>query len=98
MPHVPRDSVRGFIIVEREVIRTVERETDAKQAVVPAAAPEAAAPEPRKPYVIGSTHSSIPSGCMKLIEGGASYYHCNGEWYQSISSGNNVQYLAVQAP
>ena len=35
---------------------------------------------------------------MKQIEDGASYYHCNGEWYRSISSGNDVQYLAVRAP
>lgn len=96
MPPVPRD--RDVIIVERQVTQTVEPDTDAKQAVAPPAAPAAAAPEPRKPYAIGSTYSSIPSGCMKLIEDGASYYHCNGEWYQSVSSGNGVQYLAVRAP
>ena len=98
MPPVHRNSIRGIIIVERQVIQTVEPETDAKQAVAPPAAPAAAAPEPRKPYAIGSTYSSIPSGCMKLIEDGASYYHCNGEWYRSVSSGNGVQYLAVRAP
>ena len=27
--------------------------------------PQRRLPEPRKPYAIGSTYSSIPSGCMK---------------------------------
>ena len=97
-PPVPRDRVRDVIIVEKEVTQTVEPETDAKQAVAPPAAPVAPVPEPRKPYAIGNTYSSIPSGCMKLIENGASYYHCNGEWYQSVSSGNGGQYLAVRGP
>lgn len=95
MPRIPRD--RGFIIIEREVVRTVEREPEAKQAPAPPAAP-AAAPEPRKPYVIGRTYSSIPSGCMKLIEEGASYYYCSGDWYQSVGRGNRAQYLAVRKP
>ena len=98
MPPVPHDRIRDGIVVEREVIQTVEPETDAKQAVAPPATPAAPAPEPRKPYAIGSSYSSIPSGCMKLIEYGASYYHCNGEWYQSVRSGNSVKYLAVRAP
>jgi hypothetical protein len=98
MPPVPRDRVGDLVIVEREVIQTVEAEKDAKQAATPPAAPAPAAPEPRKPYAIGSTYSSIPSGCMKLIEDGASYYHCNGEWYRSVSSGSGVQYLAVREP
>jgi hypothetical protein len=98
MPPVPRDPIQNFIIVETEVIQTVEPETDEKQAVTPPADPAPPPPEPRKPYAIGSTYSSIPSGCMKLIEVGASYYHCNGEWYQSVSSGNGAQYLAVRMP
>lgn len=98
VPPVPRDRIGDVIIVEREIIRTVEPATEAKPAVAPPAAPAAAAPEPRKPYAIGSTYSSIPSGCMKLIEGGASYYHCNGDWYRSVSSGAGAQYLAVRAP
>ena len=93
MPHIPRD--RGFIIIEREVIRTVEREPEAKPVPPPAPAP---VPEPRKPYVIGRTYSSVPSGCMKQIEDGASYYYCSGDWYRSVGRGNRAQYLAVRKP
>jgi hypothetical protein len=95
MPRLPRD--RDVIIIEREVIRTVEREPEAKQDVPPPATP-AAVPESRTPYVIGRTYNSIPSGCMKLIKDGASYYHCNGEWYQSVGRGNGARYMAVRGP
>ena len=95
MPRIPRH--HDFIIIEREVIRTVEREPDAKQAPAPPPAP-AAPPEPRKPYVIGRTYSAIPSGCMKLIEDGASYYYCQGDWYRLVGRGNRAQYLAVRKP
>ena len=95
-PHIPRDRFGDIILIEREVIETVVPVTVEKQ-VAPPAAP-APAPEPRKPYAIGSTYSSIPSGCMKLIDDGASYFHCNGEWYRSVSSGYSVHYLAVRGP
>jgi hypothetical protein len=60
------------VVVEREVVREVPV---AVQPVAPAA--------PRKPYVIGNSYASLPAGCMKMIEDGASYYFCGGgEWYK----------------
>ena len=88
----PRDRVRDVIIVEREVVETVVVEPEGQ--AVPPEAPAEPPPEPRKPYAIGSTYSSIPSGCMKLIQDGAIYYHCNGEWYRPVGS----EYLAVRMP
>ena len=84
-------------IVEREVPiideREVVREKPAEQPVA-VAAPVA----PRKPYVIGSTYASLPSGCMKLIDGGVSYYYCSGEWYRQMGGGRDAQYRAVAQP
>jgi hypothetical protein len=74
------------IVVEREVVREK-----------PAAAPATPAPpaSPRKPYVIGASYASLPGGCMKWIEGGASYYYCGGgEWYRQLGK----QYRAVARP
>ena len=73
------------VVVEREVVREV-----------PAAPPQPAVapPEPRKPYVIGRVYASLPGGCMKLIESGASYYICSGDWYRQVGS----QYKAVAQP
>jgi hypothetical protein len=60
----------------------------------PAAPPPAPPPAPRKPYVLGRTYDSLPGGCMKLLQDGASYYHCSGEWYRQVGS----QYKAVRMP
>jgi hypothetical protein len=82
----------GFILVEREVPVIIEREVVRE---VPAAAPAAPPAPPRKPYVIGSTYASLPGGCMKMIEGSASYYYCGGgEWYRLVGS-RGARYLAV---
>lgn len=86
--HIP------FLVVEREVVKVVEVEVPAPPA---APAPEKAAPppEPRKPFVIGQRYASLPGGCMKLIEGGASYYYCGGgEWYRQ----SGKMYRAVARP
>ena len=67
------------VIVEREVVREV-----------PAPAPPpppAPPPAPRKPFVIGASYASLPVGCMKMIEGGASYFYCAGDWYQQVGAG-----------
>ena len=82
----------GIWIVEREVPVVVERVVEVPVAVpVPAAPP----PEPREPFVLGKRYASLPGGCMKLIEGGASYYYCgDGEWYRAAGK----QYLAVAKP
>jgi hypothetical protein len=44
--------------------------------------------------VIGASYASLPGGCMKWIEGGASYYYCGGEWYRQLGK----QYRAVARP
>jgi hypothetical protein len=93
--------IRGMIIVEREVERIVEVPVEAPPppAAVPLpqesgrgdkpAAPET--PPPREPYVIGKSYSSLPGGCMKLIEELVAYYYCDGDWYRQQGS----QYQAV---
>ena len=78
---------------DREVPVIVEREVVVRE-VVPAA-PPAPPPPPRKPFVVGKSYASLPGGCMKLIEGGASYYYCGGgEWYRAAGK----QYRAVSKP
>jgi hypothetical protein len=83
----------GVYVVER--VQVIEREIIKE---VPAAPPPEPPPPPRKPYKIGALYDSLPSPCMKMIEGGASYYHCSGEWYRQSGSGSAVQYVAVKAP
>ena len=77
-------------VVEREVVHVIEREV-----VVPVeAAPAEPPPPPREPWVLGQRYASLPGGCMKMIEDGASFYFCSGEWYRQESGG----YRAVAAP
>jgi hypothetical protein len=83
--HVP------FIIVERETVV----EAAPAPAAVPPPAPAPPPPPPRKPYVIGRSYASLPGGCMKMIEGGAAYFLCSGEWYRKVGSG---EYRAVAKP
>jgi len=72
------------VIVEREVVREVVKEVAAEPP-----------PPPRKPYVLGASYASLPGGCMKMIEGSASYYYCGGgEWYRPVGK----QYRAVREP
>jgi len=68
-------------VIEREVIREV-----------PAAPPPEPPPPPRKPYKVGAMYESLPGPCMKMIEDGASYYLCSGEWYRQVGS----EYQAVK--
>ena len=83
----------GFLVVERPVPVIVEREVVRE---VPVVAAPPAPPPPRKPYAIGASYSSLPGGCMKMIEGSASYYYCGGgEWYRLVSAG---KYKAVARP
>ena len=83
----------GVIFVEREYVPVVEREV--VREVTIAEPPAAAPPPPRKPYVIGRNYSSLPGACMKIIEDGASYFYCSGEWYRQVGAG---QYRAVASP
>lgn len=85
--------IGGVWIVEREVPVIVEREVVKE---VPVPVPAEPRPPPRKPYVIGNSYASLPGGCMKLIEEGASYYYCSGEWYRQVGEGSSVQYKAVK--
>jgi hypothetical protein len=87
----------GFpiFIVEREVPVIIEREVVRE---VPAEPQTPVAPPPRKPFVIGKSYASLPGGCMKLIEGGASYYLCSGDWYRQVGSGRDARYRAVAKP
>jgi hypothetical protein len=51
-------------------------------------------PPPREAWVLGKSYSSLPAGCMKMIQSGSSYYHCSGEWYRQVGGA----YRAVEAP
>ena len=63
-----------------------------REVAVPTPSPSPKGEGKRKPYAVGSSYSSLPSGCMKLIEDGASYYFCGGEeWYRLVGK----QYRAV---
>ena len=79
---------RETVIIEREVVREVP------VVVEPAPPP----PPPREPYVIGKSYASLPGGCMKMIEEGASYYLCSGEWYRQVGGGSAAKYRAVAQP
>jgi hypothetical protein len=71
-------------VYEREVIREV-----------PVAAPAPEPPPPRrKAYALGKLYDSLPGGCMKMIQDGAAYYNCSGDWYRQAGS----QYQAVRMP
>ena len=77
---------REVHVIEREIIREVPVVVE----------PPPPPPPPREPYVIGKSYASLPSGCMKMIEEGASYYLCSGDWYRQVGSGSGVQYKAVK--
>ena len=85
----------GVYVVER--VHVIEREVVKEVPVAPPPEPPPPAP-PRKPYKIGALYDSLPSPCMKMIEDGASYYHCSGEWYRQSGSGSAVQYVAIREP
>jgi hypothetical protein len=80
-----------FITEEPDVVHDVYVVHDE-----PAAAPEPSPPPPapREPYVIGRTYDALPGGCLKMITGGASYFHCTEGWYREVGS----QYQAVEMP
>ena len=81
----------GVIFVEREYVPVVVEEPARDE---PAAPPPAPPPDPRKPWVLGRVYSALPGGCMKLLQDGAAYYRCSGEWYLQVGS----QYKAVRVP
>jgi hypothetical protein len=80
-----------FIYEEPDVVHDVVVVHDEASA---APEPSPPPPTPREPYVIGRTYSALPGGCMKMIEGGASYFHCSEGWYRQVGA----QYRAVAGP
>ena len=89
----------GLIVVEREVPVVVERVIEVQAPPPPAAAPlpEQARGEAkeRKPYAVGASYAALPAGCLKMIEGTASYYYCGGgEWYRPVGK----RFRAVRQP
>ena len=90
---------QGFFIpyfVERQAPVIIEREVVREVPVV--VEPPPPPPPPREPYVIGKSYASLPGGCMKMIEGGASYYLCSGEWYRQVGSSRAATYKAIAQP
>jgi hypothetical protein len=89
-----------FFYPEREVIIEPVRQAQDRHEIireVPLRQAQDTPPEPpppRKPYVIGASYASLPSGCMKMVEAGGSYFYCGGEWYRQVGSG----YRAVREP
>jgi hypothetical protein len=81
----------GFVILEAPEVY-YEREVIREVPVV--VQPPPPPPPPRKPYALGKLYESLPGGCMKLIESGASYFQCSGEWYRQVPGG----YRAVRQP
>ena len=99
-PPPPQGRLHGFrhfqFFIEREYV-PVYVQGDAggdTYAEPPAAVPSPPPPAPRKPYVIGRSYSSLPGGCLKLIQDGSSYYGCSGEWYRQAGGA----YQAVAQP
>ena len=90
-----RERVNDIFLVEEQVVQVVapQEEEEAKPAAPPAS-PPAAEPEKREPYAVGKSYSSLPPGCMKMIQGAALFYLCGGDWYQKVDG----QYLAVAQP
>ena len=90
--HFRRGLNGGFIWVEDYVPVVVE---EAAQEAPAAPPPPAPPPEPRKPYVLGHVYDSLPGGCLKLLQDGASYFQCSGRWYREVG---DEQYKAVRMP
>ena len=89
---------RGFLgggvwVVEREVPVYIEREIIREVPIEPPPPPK-----PREPFVIGKSYASLPGGCMKMIEEGAAYYYCDGDWYQEFGWGRDAKYKGVAQP
>jgi hypothetical protein len=103
-PPPPQGRMHGFrhfspgFFIDREYVPVYVHDDarDDTSATPPAAVPPPPPPAPRKPYVIGRSYSSLPGGCLKLIQDGSSYYGCSGEWYRQ--AGDGAGYKAVAQP
>ena len=94
--HGTRGFYYPFVFVEQQPPVIIQREVVREVPVV--VQPPPPPPPPRKPYKIGASYSTLPGGCMKMIEDGASFYLCSGEWYRQVGSGSAPTYKAVEAP
>ena len=85
-----------FLYEEPEVVHDVYvvHDEPAAAAEPPPSALAPPPPAPREPYVIGRTYGSLPGGCLKMVEGGASYFHCSEGWYRQVGT----QFRAVAGP
>ena len=82
----------GFPFVEREVVHHVYEREIIREVPVEVAPP----PPPRAAFVVGKSYDSLPGGgCMKMIDSGATFFNCSGEWYREVGS---RQYKAVESP
>jgi hypothetical protein len=71
-------------------------EAAAASAQAPPQAPAPAAPPGAPP--IGTTASSLPSGCVETTVNDTAYQNCGGVYYRSAFQGNNLVYVVVQKP
>ena len=80
------------VIIEREVVREVPVGELGTPNTEDLGTPNRDVP--REPYVIGKIYASLTGPCMKMIEDGASFYLCGGDWYRQVGK----QYKAVARP
>lgn len=50
------------------------------------------------PLPIGSTLTSLPSGCQSETVNNASYFSCGGNWFKPVMQGGNVVYSVIADP
>jgi hypothetical protein len=62
-----------------------------------AAEASAAAAAPAAPaFPVGTTVSALPAGCVSTTIGGASYFDCDGTFFQPAFQSNNLVYVVAQ--
>jgi hypothetical protein len=49
-------------------------------------------------YSMGAVYPVLPAGCAYSPYGGATYYSCNGAWFQPAYGANGTYYTVVPAP
>lgn len=47
---------------------------------------------------IGSVAYSVPSSCVTVVQGGATYQQCGNTWYQPQYAGTSMTYVVVAPP
>lgn len=59
---------------------------------------QAAPAQPAGAPPIGTTVSSLPSGCAESTVNGVAYENCGGVYYRSAFQGSNLVYVVVEKP